>query len=64
MQIPPPVVMVQHVKFNYPDGTLIYKDLDFGIDLDSRIALVGPNGAGRSHRRVLSVLMHPQASRR
>lgn len=26
----------------------IYKDLDFGIDLESRIALVGPNGAGKS----------------
>lgn len=27
---------------------LIYKNLEFGIDLDSRIALVGPNGAGKS----------------
>lgn len=27
---------------------LIYKDLDFGMDLDTRIALVGPNGAGKS----------------
>lgn len=26
----------------------IYKNLDFGIDLDTRIALVGPNGAGKS----------------
>ena len=26
----------------------IYKDLDFGFDLDTRIALVGPNGAGKS----------------
>jgi len=26
----------------------IYKNLDFGIDLESRIALVGPNGAGKS----------------
>jgi ABC-type protease/lipase transport system fused ATPase/permease subunit len=24
------------------------QDVDFGIDLDSRIALVGPNGAGKS----------------
>ena len=24
------------------------QDLDFGLDLDSRIALVGPNGAGKS----------------
>lgn len=26
----------------------IYQDVDFGIDLESRIALVGPNGAGKS----------------
>ena len=26
----------------------IYKNLDFGIDLDTRVALVGPNGAGKS----------------
>lgn len=26
----------------------IYKNLDFGVDLDTRVALVGPNGAGKS----------------
>lgn len=26
----------------------IYKGLEFGIDLDTRLALVGPNGAGKS----------------
>ena len=26
----------------------IYKELEFGIDLDTRVALVGPNGAGKS----------------
>ncbi|PAV85591.1 hypothetical protein WR25_24968 [Diploscapter pachys] len=47
--IPPPVIMVQHVSFRYNDNTpWIYKDIDFGIDLDTRIALVGPNGAGKS----------------
>jgi ATP-binding cassette subfamily F protein 2 len=47
--IPPPVIMVQHVSFKYDDDKpLIYKDLDFGIDLDTRVALVGPNGAGKS----------------
>jgi len=48
-EVPPPVIMVQHVSFSYgPDKPVIYKDLDFGIDLDTRIALVGPNGAGKS----------------
>ena len=47
--IPPPVIMVQEVSFRYNDKTpYIYKNLDFGIDLDSRVALVGPNGAGKS----------------
>ncbi|CAJ0942351.1 unnamed protein product, partial [Mesorhabditis belari] len=48
-EIPPPVIMVQHVSFRYNEKTAwIYKDIDFGIDLDTRIALVGPNGAGKS----------------
>jgi ATP-binding cassette subfamily F protein 2 len=47
--IPPPVIMVQNVSFKYSDDTpWIYKNLEFGVDLDSRIALVGPNGAGKS----------------
>ncbi|XP_013390945.1 ATP-binding cassette sub-family F member 2 [Lingula anatina] len=47
--IPPPVIMVQHVNFRYKDDKpWIYKNLDFGVDLDTRLALVGPNGAGKS----------------
>lgn len=47
--IPPPVIMVQNVSFKYnEESEFIYTDLEFGIDLDSRIALVGPNGAGKS----------------
>lgn len=47
--LPPPVVMVQNVSFQYTkDKPLIYKNLEFGLDLDARIALVGPNGAGKS----------------
>jgi len=47
--IPPPVIMIQHVSFRYNDNSpYIYRDLDFGIDLDTRVALVGPNGAGKS----------------
>jgi len=47
--IPPPVIMVQNVSFRYQDDSPhIYKNLEFGIDLDTRLALVGPNGAGKS----------------
>merc|ERR1719367_1735498 len=47
--IPPPVIMVQKVSFRYNESTpWIYRDLEFGMDLDTRLALVGPNGAGKS----------------
>merc|ERR1712213_229538 len=46
---PPPVIMVQNVSFRYNEETpWIYKNLEFGMDLDTRLALVGPNGAGKS----------------
>ncbi|KAH7724460.1 ATP-binding cassette sub-family F member 2 [Aphelenchoides avenae] len=48
-KLPPPVIMIQHVSFRYNENSpYIYRDLDFGIDMDTRIALVGPNGAGKS----------------
>ncbi|CAL9057976.1 unnamed protein product [Musa banksii] len=47
-KLPPPVLQFVGVTFGYTPDTLIYKNLDFGVDLDSRIALVGPNGAGKS----------------
>jgi len=48
-KIPPPVLMVQKISFRYAKNLpWIYKDLELGIDLDSRIALVGPNGCGKS----------------
>jgi ATP-binding cassette subfamily F protein 2 len=46
--LPPPVLQVQHVSFAYPNSPLLYENVDFGVDLDSRIALVGPNGAGKT----------------
>ena len=47
-KIPPPVLQVQNVTFGYPGGPILYDRLDFGCDLDSRVALVGPNGAGKT----------------
>lgn len=59
--IPPPVIMVQNVSFRYNDTTpYIYKNLEFGIDLDTRLALVGPNGAGKSTLlKLLCSELHP-----
>ena len=48
-KLPPPVLQVQSVSFQYKEGLpWIYRNLDFGLDLESRVALVGPNGAGKS----------------
>ncbi len=45
--IPPPVLQLTGVTFGYPGSKVpLYKDLEFGLDLDSRITLVGPNGQG------------------
>ncbi|XP_020214367.1 ABC transporter F family member 1 [Cajanus cajan] len=47
-KLPPPVLQFVEVAFGYTPDNLIYKNIDFGVDLDSRVALVGPNGAGKS----------------
>lgn len=46
----PPVLGFKEVAFAYSGKKedYLYENLNFGIDLDSRIALVGPNGAGKS----------------
>lgn len=49
-KLPPPVLSFDEVAFSYsgkPEDNL-YDSLDFGVDMDSRIALVGPNGIGKS----------------
>lgn len=32
----------------HDDKPLVYRNVDFGVDLETRVALVGPNGAGKS----------------
>ena len=47
--LPPPVLAFRDVSFSYPNCEPLYTNVNFGVDLDSRIALVGPNGAVRIH---------------
>jgi len=53
-ELEPPVIQIDDVTFRYPvregeqEGKLIFKDLNFAVDMDSRISLVGPNGSGKS----------------
>eukprot|EP00038_Savillea_parva_P006093 m.161625 g.161625 ORF g.161625 m.161625 type:complete len:635 (+) comp12098_c0_seq1:64-1968(+) len=55
--IPPPVMAFKEVSFAYDHdkSNLLLKDMEFGIDMDSRIVLVGPNGAGKSTLQKLMV---------
>jgi len=44
----PPILGLYNASFNYPDQPPLFKDVEFGIDMESRIAIVGPNGVGKS----------------
>lgn len=45
----PPILQLQQVSFSYPGTTRkILDDVDLSVDLDSRIALVGGNGCGKT----------------
>jgi ATP-binding cassette subfamily F protein 1 len=43
-----PIIQVDDASFGYEPQHLLFKNLNFGVDMESRIALVGPNGAGKS----------------
>ena len=47
-ELTPPIIAVKDIEFNYPNGPTLFSDLSFGIDMDSRITIVGPNGVGKS----------------
>ncbi|XP_044728958.1 ATP-binding cassette sub-family F member 1 [Chrysoperla carnea] len=44
----PPILGLHNVSFSYPGQKPLFIDVDFGIDLSSRVAIVGPNGVGKS----------------
>ncbi|KAI9805183.1 MAG: ABC transporter ATP-binding protein arb1 [Sarcosagium campestre] len=49
-KLPPPVLSFDDVTFSYSGQKKdnLYEHLDLGVDMDSRTALVGPNGVGKS----------------
>ncbi|WOO79321.1 putative ABC transporter ATP-binding protein [Vanrija pseudolonga] len=49
-KLPPPIIAFNDVAFSYSGekADFLYKGLNFGIDMDSRIAIVGDNGTGKS----------------
>ncbi|CCE92186.1 ATP-binding cassette family ATPase ARB1 TDEL_0D06020 [Torulaspora delbrueckii] len=65
-RLPPPVLAFDEINFSYdgnPENNL-YEHLNFGVDMDSRIALVGPNGVGKSTLlKIMTGELTPQAGR-
>jgi len=51
-----PIIQVDNVAFAYPERKPLFKKLTFGIDLQSRITIVGANGIGKS--TLLKVITH------
>ncbi|KAI0682672.1 P-loop containing nucleoside triphosphate hydrolase protein [Cytidiella melzeri] len=49
-KLPPPILAFNDVAFSYSGKRedYLYKGLSFGIDMDSRVAIVGQNGTGKS----------------
>lgn len=46
----PPILEVRDVDFQYkPNLPWLFKGLNFGISMDSRICIVGPNGSGKRY---------------
>ncbi|OJA15262.1 hypothetical protein AZE42_10787 [Rhizopogon vesiculosus] len=61
-KLPPPIIAFNEVAFSYsgkPEEYL-YKNLSFGIDMDSRVAILGANGAGKSTLlNLITGVLHP-----
>lgn len=47
-QLQPPILGLYNASYNYPDQPPLFKKVEFGIDMESRVAIVGPNGVGKS----------------
>ncbi len=55
-----PAVVFDHVSFAYADGAPVIDDLTVGIERGSTVALVGPNGSGKTtFARLLCALIAP-----
>ncbi|SCU91506.1 LAMI_0E06172g1_1 [Lachancea mirantina] len=54
-KLSPPILQLQDVSFGYDKNELLLNDVSLDVQMDSRIALVGANGCGKT--TLLKVLM-------
>jgi len=47
-QIEPPLLKIEDGKFGYSEDKILLKDIQFGLTMESKIAIVGANGSGKS----------------
>lgn len=52
----PPLLGVKDMSFGYNSTQMLFKNVNFGVDMNSRIAIVGANGVGKS--TFLKILMN------
>jgi len=46
--MPPVILNLSAIRYGYPGGPLVLKDLDFHLHAGDRIGLVAPNGSGKT----------------
>jgi ATP-binding cassette subfamily F protein 3 len=63
-KLSPPIIVLDEVSVGYEPGKPILKKLDLRIDDDDRIALLGPNGNGKStFAKLIAERLKPQTGR-
>ncbi|MEX2128130.1 MAG: ABC-F family ATP-binding cassette domain-containing protein [Xanthobacteraceae bacterium] len=63
-QLSPPIIVLDRVAVGYADDKPVLRNLDLRIDEDDRIALLGPNGNGKStFAKLLAERLKPQKGR-
>ncbi len=42
------IIDVKNLSFSYPDGTVVFKNIDLTVSDGESVGIIGPNGAGKS----------------
>jgi len=48
-KLSPPLLKIEEGDFSYKEENFIFKGINFGVDMDSRVAIVGSNGVNYFH---------------